>query len=179
MIPHHIFSVPDFTEHKQNLIDLIFNIPINSLNSGNDKISHQDYNMPEIRERKYVEYFKNKIFFKFVDSICNFYCCNGVQMTKIWFQVYKKDDCHNIHSHPKTNLTNIFYINLPNKKLTTQIFLPQNKLFKLNIKEGDIVTFPGYYAHKSPINNLNEDKIIISFNTDLIYGDEDNYNKEY
>ena len=175
MIPHNIFSVSDFKNHKQNLIDLIFSIPKNSLYSGYDKISHQDYNMPKNMERKYVEYFKNNIFSKFAESICNSYSCKGVQMTNIWFQVYKKNDCHDIHSHPRTNLTNVFYINLPNKKLTTQIFLPQNQIFELNIEEGDIVTFPGYYAHKSPINNFDEDKIIIAFNTDLAHGDVNSY----
>ena len=126
-------------------------------------------------ERKYVEYFQNNIFSKFAESICNTYSCKGVQMTNIWFQVYKKNDCHDVHSHPRTNLTNVFYINLPNKKLTTQIFLPQNQIFELNIEEGDILTFPGYYAHKSPINNFDEDKIIIAFNTDLVHGDVNSY----
>ena len=35
------------------------------------------------------------------------------------------------------------------------------------IKEGQILTIPSFYLHQSPINNLKEPKIIISFNTTL------------
>ena len=59
--------------------------------------------------------------------------------------------------------------------MTVTIFILIQELFELNIEEGDIVTFPGYYAHKSPINNFDEDKIIIAFNTDLVHGDVNSY----
>ena len=35
------------------------------------------------------------------------------------------------------------------------------------VKEGQILTFPSFWSHKSPPNNSEEAKIIISFNTSI------------
>ena len=67
----------------------------------------------------------------------------------------------------KTNFTNVFYINLPHREIKTQI-KDKYKNFNINVEEGDILSFPGYYAHCSPINIYDESKIIISFNMDCV-----------
>jgi len=169
MIHHHIYNVPNFNQHKQNLIDLIYKIPQNPINNIGDKIFHQDYGLPKTMKREYSDYFQKNIFNEFASSICSFFGSEGVELSNIWFQVYKKGDYHHKHSHPDTNLTNVFYINLPNPDLKTEIFLPKNDTFTLDVCEGDILTFPGYYAHKSPVNIFNEDKIIISFNMNTVW----------
>ena len=79
----------------------------------------------------------------------------------------RKGDSHMPHTHPQTHFTNIFYIKLPSQKVKTNI----NSLFKeqLNFegKEGTIISFPGFFEHESPINNTDDEKIIISFNLDV------------
>ena len=150
MIHHHVHEVLNFMEHKKKLIDLIYKIPINPLSLEGDKIFHQDYNLPKSMTREYLS-------------------CKRIEITNMWFQVYKKGNYHNLHSHPGTNFTNVFYLNLPNKEVKTKIFINNNEQFNIDVKEGDILTFPGYYAHSSPINTFDEDKIIIAFNTDSLF----------
>jgi|TARA_A100000172_G_scaffold28368_1_gene16781 hypothetical protein len=169
MIHHHVHEVLNFMEHKKKLIDLIYKIPINPLSLEGDKIFHQDYNLPKSMTREYVRYFENNICNEYAKEFCNFLSCKRIEITNMWFQVYKKGNYHNLHSHPGTNFTNVFYLNLPNKEVKTKIFINNNEQFNIDVKEGDILTFPGYYAHSSPINTFDEDKIIIAFNTDSLF----------
>ena len=80
----------------------------------------------------------------------------------MWFQVYREGDKHETHTHPHAHFTNVFYINLPDKKLTTEI-----RKINHDCKEGDIITFPAYYEHGSPINTNKQPKVIISFNINI------------
>ena len=83
-----------------------------------------------------------------------------------WFQWYETNDYHDWHTHPKCHFTSIYYLNLPNKNIKTSIKDFDN--FKnFDIKEGQILTFPSFWSHKSPPNNFEEAKIIISFNTNI------------
>ena len=42
-----------------------------------------------------------------------------------------------------------------------------NKIIEVMVEEGDILTFPSYLMHESPVNFCDENKIIISFNIDI------------
>jgi len=173
MIHHNIYKVPKFVQHKKNLIDLIYKIPINSLKTKGEKISHQDYNLPMDVKKDYINYFKENIFEGFATNFCNFINMNKIQITNLWFQVYEKGDFHNFHTHMRTNFTNVFYLNLPHKNINTKIKL-NNKNYNIYVEEGDILSFPGYYPHGSSENKYNERKIIISFNMDCVYGKDYN-----
>ena len=77
-----------------------------------------------------------------------------------WFQIYDKDSKHGWHTHPGSHFTNVYFIELPDSTLATEIKGHNN----LNIKEGDLITFPAYWPHRGPINTTNKRKTIISFN---------------
>ena len=175
MIHYHIYRVPNFSEHKQNLINLIYKIPQNPMNVPGDKIFHQDYGLPKTMKREYAEYFQEYILNGFAPKICQFFGSKGIEVTNLWFQIYKKGDYHDFHTHPNTNLTNVFYINLPNTEIKTELCLPKDEKFSIDVNEGDILTFPGYYAHRSPVNIFKEDKIIISFNMNTVYRQDREY----
>ena len=85
----------------------------------------------------------------------------------MWFQVYKKDNYHSYHTHD-SNFTNVMYLNLPNNNLKTKIKGPKERSVEFDVKEGQIISFPGYLWHSSPVNKSDLEKIIISFNTNLI-----------
>jgi len=176
MIHHHIYEVKNFTEHKKNLIDLIFKIPLNPLKTVGEQISHQDFNLPKETRKEYFDYFKKYIFNDFAKSFCSFIKVNSIQITNLWFQVYEKNDFHEFHTHTRTNFTNVFYLNLPSDKVKTDIKL-NNKKINLSVKEGDILSFPAYYPHQSPKNIYDENKIVISFNMDCVYGKNYGINK--
>jgi hypothetical protein len=50
---------------------------------------------------------------------------------------------------------------IPLVKMATEFF----KGSKINVKEGDIITFPSYLYHRSPINKINKRKTVIVFNS--------------
>ena len=80
-----------------------------------------------------------------------------------WFQQYYKNDFHDWHTHINCQFNNIYYVELPNKELTTEIYNHK----PLNLKEGDLVSFPSFWYHRSPRNETNERKTIISFSSNF------------
>lgn len=166
----HLFAVQNFELHKKNLISKIYKIPNNPIKmppNGNT-ISHTDWNLPDQMQREYRDYFIKNIFSEFAKNFCNYFKKGNIKLHNLWFQVYKLNDSHESHTHAGCHFTNVFYLKLPNKNLKTQILLPNNKQLEVNVKEGDILTFPAYYWHQSPINTTYDEKIVISFNMDII-----------
>lgn len=161
------YKVNNFNVHKYELINLIKKIPLNKYKN----ISHTDWNLPPSMERKYFKYFLDNIFLDFGKQFCKYFNCEKVELINAWFQVYKKGDLHFKHTHPNAHFTNVFYLNLPHQNLKTKITLLNKKKLDVEIEEGCIASFPAFYTHESPINNFKNDKIIISFNTNLLTND--------
>tara|TARA_R110000822_G_C15335699_1_gene495203 strand:- start:1102 stop:1611 length:510 start_codon:yes stop_codon:yes gene_type:complete len=86
-----------------------------------------------------------------------------VTMDNYWFQTYLKNSEHSWHTHPRTNLGNVYFVDLPDKKFSTKFFGVED----LPIKEGDLITFPAFMAHSSPMNLSVKKKTILSFNTNM------------
>jgi len=166
----YIHTVPDFEIHKKNLISKIFKIPKNpyKMTPRGDTLSHTDWDLPEKMEREYKDYFINNIFQAYAKNFCNNFKNGSVKLTGLWFQVYGLNDSHEPHTHPGCHFTNVFFLQLPDKDLKTQIQLPGDEKLDINVTEGDILTFPAFYWHRSPINKSGKEKIIISFNIDII-----------
>lgn len=165
----HLYKVPDFKEHKKNLIRLINQIPKNPFIMDNDggRLSHTDWNLPKELKRDYLDYFLNNIFKEYAENFCSKIKCNEFKIKTAWFQVYEKGDNHVEHTHGSCHFTNVFYLQLP-KNLKTNIIDLFNKKINIDIQEGDIVTFPSFYFHSSPKNDTNDKKVIISFNCDIL-----------
>ena len=82
------------------------------------------------------------------------------KIDNIWFQQYNKLSSHSWHTHEFAHFTNVYFVELPTKSLATEIL----DIKKLDLNEGDLLTFPAYIYHRSPINLGNKRKTIISFN---------------
>ena len=68
--------------------------------------------------------------------------------------------------HPDSNYTNVFYLDLPDEEISTELYDPiSNQIIKPKVKEGDLLTFPANMLHRSPKNLTDKTKTIISFNT--------------
>jgi len=159
------YNVSNFLNHKNNLINLINKMPANKYNN----ISNTDGNLPKNLKRTYFDYFINNIYNDFSLNFCSYFNINKIELINIWFQLYKKGDNHSMHTHPGAHFANVFYIKLPHKNLKTKIILFNEKELNFETKEGSIISFPAFYKHESPINKYEEDKIIISFNTNIVY----------
>ena len=116
-----------------------------------------------------------------VNSIKNNYpdrdWSNG-DVTESWFNQYiaESGSEHPWHHHaeservagqknPCINLANIYYVELPDKSLTTILKDPETgKEIIPDVKEGQILTFASDILHKSPRNLTNNRKTVIPFN---------------
>lgn len=162
-----VYKIPNFIFLKKKLIDLILNSRYINIDSKGEKISLSDYNISREKDRNYCDYLITNILNDFIKNFCLSNNIEKLSISDLWFQVYKKGDYHSLHTHPECNFTNIIYVSLPHEQIKTKLFNLKRKQIYLPVAEGDILTFPGYFPHESPINNLEQEKIIISFNSNI------------
>ena len=85
----------------------------------------------------------------------------GLDIGYSWYQVYGYESQHTYHNHPGCQFSNVFFVDLPNGDFKTKFF----GLDDIDVKEGDLITFPAWYLHRSPPNLGQKNKIVVSFNT--------------
>ena len=145
-----------FLDYFQNLLK--HNNQKNSYKKNDYKVSNTDWFIDKNIKRNYESLFYKVIEDNLVDSIKKIFLCNNIEIHNYWFHQYLKNDNYDWHTHSKSQYSSIYYIELPNKKYKT-IF----KDIDIDVNEGDILSFPSYLLHKSPILN-DERKTILSFN---------------
>ena len=140
---------------------------------------------------------KNEIPMKFFNKIKNFlekiiknemgweYIPNNVRITSMWSIINKKGDFNIQHNHPNAYFSAAYYVKCPVNSGNINfhegneaklIRHPNIKKFtemsamktSLEPKEGDLFVFPAYFYHDVGENLSNEDRIVISFNLDII-----------
>ena len=163
----NIFTIKNFQNHKNVLIDLINKIPQTPLVSDGIDVEHSDWEVTPKMKREYIDYFKKHIFEDFAKEICKNFNCDSLTLLNMWFQIYGKNGHHSIHRHGNAHFTNIVFLNLPNKNLVTKIYDLKNNPIDLRIEEGHILTFPAYLKHESSSNKSDEKKIILSYNISI------------
>ena len=143
---------------KEKLLSWFHKEPVVSLGT-NYNISKTDWKKSFDMNRDYVKYLLEE-FTPYINNIGENLKTEKCSIFDMWYQQYNKNDNHEWHNHGVTNLANIYFVELPDETGTE--FLD----FKVDdIKEGDLLTFPAYYMHRSPINKSNERKTIVSFNS--------------
>ena len=156
-----LYDVDNHQKHKLEIINLIKQIPKNSY----ENISHTDYNLPNTLYKAWFNYFIKNVFFSWKEKFSDL-TGSRIHLSNAWFQWYEKNDFHSWHIHGATHFTNIYYLSLPNKDIKTKIKnFDQEKNF--DVSEGQILTIPAFWEHKSPLNIYDEPKIIISFNAEI------------
>lgn len=151
-------------EHKKNkkkFLKLINDTPNSPVKEGEDIIQKNDFYLSNDENKKYridflkiIEPYLKVMSFKLRSDKCIVH--------NIWFQQYLKKNTHNWHNHPGCQFSNIYYLELPSNEVETEFLDPDKKIL---IKEGDILTFPSYLYHRSPINLTNKRKTVIVFNS--------------
>ena len=164
-------STQKIKEHKQiknKLLELIDQIPQNSYKTKKENITHTDWNLSKDYKRAYIDYFYN-IIKPYMEEMTDLLKADTWQIQNGWFQQYYKNDFHQWHRHGKTNFANVYYLELPNKNMTTKVkpILNSKKTLNLIAKEGDLVTFPAMLQHTSEKTKSSKRKTIISFNSDF------------
>tara|TARA_B100001094_G_scaffold192836_1_gene186682 strand:+ start:3273 stop:3755 length:483 start_codon:yes stop_codon:yes gene_type:complete len=111
-----------------------------------------------------------KLFEKYLEPIIYEYIRAPFKMNTIWYQVYNKKSgsFHDFHTHKSKlcQISGIFYIKLNDDSVITE-FVFGERCVTPDVSEGDIVLFDSGLEHRSPPNDSDNDKIILSFNLDL------------
>ena len=111
---------------------------------------------------------------------------NELKITAMWTIINPKNASNSRHIHSNNFISAAYYINAPKNsgdivfydprpanEIRTPVANTPNKLnstiFNVNPQEGLLVLFPSYLHHSVNINESNEERIVISFNVNLIY----------
>ena len=161
------YLVTKIKEHKKiknKLLSLIDKIPTNSY----ENISNTDWKLPKDYKREYLDLFY-KIISPYMNKMQDLLQEKSWEIQNGWFQQYYKNDFHQWHRHARANFSNVFYLELPHKSMTTSIrpVLNSKKTYKIRAQEGDLITFPASMAHTSEKTNSKLRKTVIAFNSDF------------
>ena len=108
-----------------------------------------------------------------------------VNLTEMWAIINKKNNFNLEHTHPNNYLSAAYYVKAPDNcgsfKVTNPNLISRERItaseknteFNQNIaqikpKEGDLLLFPAYLPHSVGMNLSEEDRIVISFNIDIL-----------
>ena len=165
------YLITDIKEHnsiKDKLLFFINQMEESKINNEKDSISKTDWNLPKETKRIYLEYFYS-IIKPYMNTMADKLKCKSWDIHNSWYQTYKKGDTHSWHIHPAENYTNVYYVDLPEQKIKTELYdIVDNKIIdEIEVKEGKLFTFPANIIHRSPINTSNNVKTIISFNSNF------------
>jgi hypothetical protein len=127
-----------------------------------------DYHVSTELKRNY-EHLVMPAVIEHTNTFKNYYNFGGIQLVSMWFQQYTVGGFHDWHVHPSCHFTNVYFIELPDNSLTTQIKNPfdNHNILNVTVAEGDILTFPSFFYHSAPVVDVGV-KTIISFNTNII-----------
>tara|TARA_Y100001970_G_scaffold293985_1_gene445369 strand:+ start:4560 stop:5096 length:537 start_codon:yes stop_codon:yes gene_type:complete len=166
-------TLKNHSKIKDYLLKEFEKTPKNKFDDGIDLIERTDYyQKSDLQSRPYFAKFH--LYAKdFYDEMVNHYCLNEFNIRNGWFQQYKKKGTHHWHFHGGSNLSFVYYIELDDKRNSTEFYdLENRKIFQLDIKEGDIAVFPSYIPHRSPVIETDNRKTIISCNVNFMAVEE-------
>lgn len=159
------YIINEIIEHKkikEKLLLLINKLPKSKFTN----ISHTDWNLPREMKREYLNFFY-EIINPYMNKMAEVLNEKKWIIHNGWFQQYIKNDFHDWHRHESCNFTNVYYLELPNKNMTTKLAtgLSTKNIIDIKAKEGDLITFPACTLHTSKKINNESRKTIISFNS--------------
>tara|TARA_R110000803_G_C11784309_1_gene297075 strand:+ start:40 stop:558 length:519 start_codon:yes stop_codon:yes gene_type:complete len=136
--------------------------------SDNDYITKTDFNYKDKDNLKYQQVLK-PLFVKHLLDLFKDYNCIDLEIINMWFQQYQQNDTHHWHTHINSHFSCVYFVELPDTNIKTEIQSFYKKKHKINykVKEGDILTFPSYLYHRSPPNIVDRRKTIVSFNINI------------
>jgi len=165
-IPFYIYKIPNFKTHKSKILKLIEDTGTFSYNVDRQRIFNTDWHLPQTFYRPYWEYV-SKLLEPYFQELGEQWPGFDIKMQNYWYQQYQNADYHDWHMHPYCNYSSVFYIDLPSKKLNTE-FKRDAYIFSISVEEGDILTFPSFLFHRSPLNTTVKTKTVLAFNISLM-----------
>jgi|TARA_R100001530_G_scaffold43402_1_gene33002 hypothetical protein len=150
----------DHLLHKNKVLDLIKKMPHVVRNDYSESLTKTDFYLPANEPREYWDYFYSHLQTSLVDMASSFKSEYYI-IHQAWFQQYKKKNFHGWHNHSGCQFSNVYFLELPDTEIATEF----EDGSKVEVKEGDILTFSSHLYHRSPINKSNKRKSVVVFNS--------------
>ena len=113
------------------------------------------------------------------------YNSEKVKCTSMWSIINKRGNFNVEHSHSNNYLSAAYYVKAPkncgnfkasNPNIINRNFFPKSKqanelnakMATIKVEEGDLLIFPAYLPHSVEENESDHDRVLISFNIDLL-----------
>lgn len=168
-MPVFIRPVTRHAEIKNELLDIIRSGMVFSFRDNNISIYSTDYhvvpNFFNIVGPKYWSVFQPEVHAHMRDVTL----ASGLtkwDISKYWYQEYRKGDSQPWHTHPGSMLTNVYYLSLPEGSMKTTLNISGVET-EFDVKEGDILTMPSYVKHCSKVHEGDAAKVVIAFNAEV------------
>jgi hypothetical protein len=160
------FYVSDVAKHfeiKDAILNSIKESGTYSVLNTHQKIYNTDWHLDSTFPRPYWNIFYPHCLnhLKEISDYCGFV---SIEISNYWYQQYGYEGFHDWHIHPNCTFSSVYFLELPTENLSTTFRFNKNE-FQIDIKEGQILTFPAFYTHESKPNLTNKIKTIISFNS--------------
>jgi hypothetical protein len=165
-IPSKVFlnSVENHQTYKNQILESIKSMGSFSLNEPNiSSIYNSDWHLNRQGFESHYYDLVKPVLLDHIETVRSFLNYKKLEITNYWFQQYKKDDFHIWHTHGGCLFSSVYYVELAEDNPITTFKMGELE-FKVPVKEGDIITFPSFLAHCSPINQSETIKTVISFN---------------
>ncbi len=164
------YIVNDIVEHsaiKSQLLKYIDKVPDGPINDNYGSVSKTDWHVDKDYQRDYLNLFYDTMK-PYLVKMCDEMGFKEWWIDNTWYQVYNKNDTHKWHVHANANYTNVYYLDLPDTSIKTQIKDEiTNSIIDIDVHEGQLITFPANIKHRSPVNDTGQQKVIISFNSNF------------
>ena len=151
---------------KELLLKDISEVNLPRVNEPFEKITNTDWSLSECHERLYWSKIQLHLC-EHLQKIGRFCGYKNFKITNFWFQQYLNGDYHSWHVHSCCMFSSVYYVECTKETPMTSFKFGEQE-FEIQIKEGDILTFPSFLRHQSKINETNKRKTVISFNTNFM-----------
>ena len=192
LFPQPVFKyqVDNFKKINEELTKYIYelnkkdNIGVNKSNINGWHSRSFDFNEKENVPNKFYSHINSYIEDVF-SKLGWEYDKTKIKCTSMWAIINKKGNFNIEHTHPNNYLSAAYYVKAPdncgNFKATNPNILSRHIRAKtkqanelnsnsasIKINEGDLLIFPAYLPHSVEENKSNEDRVIVSFNIDIL-----------
>ena len=168
-----ITRVPDHTYHKTQILKSIQAMGVFGMTHHNSNVFNTDWHLPEswFSPREYWDICTPSVSTHITALIEHMYPNFGAEWTieKFWFQQYLPDiGTHEWHVHGGSMFSSVYYVELPDSGAATSILVGGREI-NIPVSEGDIVSFPSAYAHRSKKYRCpnGSKKTVVAFNTNI------------
>tara|TARA_R100000963_G_C4642925_1_gene106620 strand:- start:576 stop:1100 length:525 start_codon:yes stop_codon:yes gene_type:complete len=155
-----VTSFKDHLLHKRKVLDLIRDMPPVPTQDTSESLTKTDFYLPAEVRKEYWDYFYPHLQTSLVDMAHSFKSKYYI-IHHVWFQQYEKKNFQGWHNHSACQFSNVYFLELPDTEIATEF----EDGSKVEVKEGDLLTFSSHLYHRSPINKSNKRKSVVVFNS--------------